>query len=147
VARRKKDDETETETEAAKPSEVRKVITQARLRSLMSKARSAEKDMGEINGGLREEIAQAVEKHGLHKKVFSTIRALDKMKPEKLREWLDTFEHYLDISGLEKRAESVQPMEFGEGEEGETAEEDAGAEQGHRRNVRAFPPPGSVAAE
>lgn len=145
MARRKKDDETEIETEAAKPSAVRKVITQARLRSLMSKARSAEKDMGEINGGLREEIAQAVEKHGLHKKVFSTIRALDKMEPEKLREWLDTFEHYLDISGLEKRAESVQPMEFGE--EGETAEEDAGAEQGHRRTVRAFPSPGSVAAE
>jgi hypothetical protein len=150
MARPKKNQETEGATEQAKPSEVMKVISEKRLKSLLSKARAASADVSSINGTLREEIGVAVEKHGLHKKVFSTIRALDRLEPEKLREWLDTFEHYVDISGLAKRAEDVQPMQFGEGE-GETEEaepeEDAGDEQGHRRNIRDFPKPNSVAAE
>jgi hypothetical protein len=148
MARPKKNQETEGATEQAKPSEVMKVVSEKRLKSLLSKARAASADVASINGTLREEIGVAVEKHGLHKKVFSTIRALDKLEPEKLREWFDTFQHYWDISGLAKRSESVEPMQFdpADGDEDEP-EEDAGAEQGHRRNVRPFPSPGSVAAE
>ncbi len=52
------------------------------------------------------------------------------MEPEKLKRWLEDFEHYLDISGLQARADSAPDLALGE--------ED---------NVKPFPAPTSVAAE
>ena len=121
----------------AKPSEVRAVIAEAKLKSLLRSARSARKDLTAIAGTLGEEIKQAVEKNHLNRKVFRTIVDLDRLEPEKLRDWLDDFEHYLELSGLAERAKSVNPMGFGPG----------GKDKPKAVNVRPFPPPGSVAAE
>lgn len=150
MARRRKDagadaNETEAEDQQAKPSEVRKVITARALKGLLADARAVKKDVDELVNGHREQIANAVEKQHLDKDVFGTLKKLDRKEPEKLRTWLDTFEYYLDISGLKKRADSVTPMQFGPGEEGD-GEEESGA-QPARGNVRAFPAPGSVTAE
>lgn len=146
---------TETTTEQAKPSEVQAVITKAKLKSILASARKTKADVDEIVGTHREQIANAVEKHHLHKGVFATIKRLDRMEPEKLAEWLSCFDHYLDISGLEARADSVERMALGDqpgdaeaGEEtGETEPEPAGRRRAAGGNVRAFPQPSGEAAE
>lgn len=146
----------ETPAEQAKSSEVRVAISQKKLRALMSSARSATKDVSEKTGWIREKIGHAVENDHLHPKVFSLIRTLDRMEPEKLADYLDCLEHYLDISGLNQRAAQVTRLQFGPGaseaETGEEAGEEAGAEEeGEQstdqtaRNVRPFQRPQSVA--
>lgn len=128
-------------TESVKSSEVRPSITASKLKSLMSTARSAQKNINEISGGLGSEIKQAVEKNHLHRKAFTVIRQLDRMEPEKLADFLDCFEHYLDISGLQDRANQVQRMDLRDGEEGEDGEEV------DKSNVQPFPKQTAVAAE
>lgn len=95
--------------------------------SLLQVCRATSADIHEINGGVRGRIADAVENHGMHKKAFSTIRALDKMTPEKLADYLDHLFWYLEVSGLMKRAASAQRLPIGEGV-GEGGEEDEGEE-------------------
>lgn len=126
---------------AAKPSEVRKAISQKKLRSLMASARSTKKDVDEIVGGHRSELADAVEKHHLHKGVFAVIKRLDRMEPEKLAEWRDVFDHYWDISGLDDRASSAPAMQF---EEVDDINNPGGKDA---KNVKAFPAPRAEAAE
>lgn len=127
---------------AAKPSEVRKAISQKKLRSLLASARSTKADVDEIVGGHRSEIADAVERNFLHKGVFATIKRLDRMEPEKLAEWRDTFDHYWDISGLDDRAKSAPAMQFEEVDDVDNQESGKGA-----KNVKPFPQPRSEAAE
>jgi uncharacterized membrane protein len=111
----------------------------------MGQARTAKADAKEITSALADAIKTAAEKHHLHKKVFRQMVALDRMEPEELRHYLDTFDHYLDISGLQGRAEAVQPMNF-EGEKG-GEDEDGEASDRPKGTVAAFPKPTSVAAE
>jgi hypothetical protein len=126
----------------AAPAEVARPSTsQSKLKSLMAAARSAQKDVTEISGSLGAEIKVAVEKHHLHRKAFRVIVALDRMEPEKLADFLDCFEHYLDISGLNARAKSAPRMNFEQDAEGP---EDDGPENVVKGN---FPPPSGVAAE
>ena len=125
------------ESKAAKPSEVRPAITERKLKDLMRAARSANKDTAEINGVLGKKISSAVENDHLHRKAFNVIKMLDRMEPEKLADFLDCFDHYLDISGIEERAKSAPGFNMDPGE-GEDEGEDRG-------NVKPFPKPAEAA--
>lgn len=107
-----------------KPSEVRQVISAKKLKELMGSVRRTRNETTEIAGQLGSEIKQAVEKHFLNRKVFRVICTLDKMENEDIADWLDDFEHYLDISGITKRAEDVQPLDL-RGDGTEDSKEDA----------------------
>lgn len=133
----------DSETEAVKPSEVRAAISQKKLRSLLATAKRTQNDISELAGGLGAEVKDAVENHYLHRKAFNVCKQADRMEAEKLADFLDSLDHYLDISGLRDRASKVQRMNFGVAEEAE----DEGEDEGGDRNVRAFPPPRGVAAE
>lgn len=121
--------------EKVKPSETKQVISQSALVNLIKAKRGAKKDTGEINGRVGQMIADAVENKHLHRKAFATIMQLDGMEPEKLADFLDNFDFYLDITGIRKRAESVMRMNLGEA----AAEDEAPAS-----NVAQFPTAGNA---
>lgn len=124
----------------------RKVISANKLKQLISAGRSTQKDVSSLTGTMREKIANAVENDNLNNSVFASIRRLDRMEPAKLKIWLEDFEHYLDISGLQERAESAPTLEFGPGEE-DDEEDDKVVDidkKGRRKSMRE---PSSVAAE
>lgn len=121
------------------PTQIVGQINQKKLRSLMADCRSAYKDSREINGEIGAKIKDAVENENLHKKAFATIRSLDRMEPEKLADFLDTFEYYLDISGLKDRAAKVMKMDFDDDGQGEGAPKSG--------SVTPFPTPKGEAAE
>lgn len=114
-------------TTAAKPSEVKKMISASKLKSLMAAKRSAKKDTAEISGQVGQLIRDAQENNYLHRKAFGTICQLDAMEPEKVRDYLDHFEYYLDVSGIKKRADAAPrlPMGDGPGEDGEDDESES----------------------
>lgn len=120
-------------TDRVKPSEVSRQIGARKLRELIATACAASNDMREIAGSLGAEIKDAAENHHLHKKAF----AADRMEPEKLAEFLDCLDYYLDVTGLRDRASKVQRLPMGD--------EDENPEQAD--NVKPFPAPSSVAAE
>lgn len=93
--------------EVGKAGQSRRVITENDLKKLMRSCASLKGEADSITGTLREKIAYSVEHHYLDKSVFALIRRLDKMEPEKLLIFLENFDHYLDISGLNARADSV----------------------------------------
>ena len=99
MARAKKDDKT------AFP-----VVNEKRLKDLMKSKRLAGQNVAEINGNIGQAIREASEKHHLHKGAFGWICRLDRLEPEKLRDWLDHFEYMLDASGLRGRSEAVMKM-------------------------------------
>ena len=106
------------------------MITPTKLHSLMKSARTAQKDIQEIAGGLGAEIKAAVENNHLHRKAFSVVKAGDKMEPEKLAEFLAHLNFYLEASGLRKRAASAPRLEVEGG-----------------GKVTPFPQPHGIAAE
>lgn len=127
---------TSTTDEKKTPTQRAGQISQKKLKTLLAECRSAYKDTREINGELGAKIKDAIENENLHKKAFATIRSLDRMEPEKLADFLDMFEYYLDISGLKKRAEDVMKMDFNDDGQGEG-----------KSNVAPFPSPKGEAAE
>ncbi len=126
--------------EAETPMEQAAQIGPRKLKALLRAADSAYKDQRSIAGTLGEKIAQAVEHDHLHKKAFATIRAMDRMTPEKLADYWDTLEYYFDVSGLAERAKSAPRLSLQPGKDDEEAEE--GDDK-----VKPFPKPASVAAE
>jgi hypothetical protein len=144
MAKKRKPAKKQAPTEPVRSSEVRQQIAPTKLRELMRSARTANKDMQEIAGTLGAEVKAAVEKHHLHRKAFSVCKTADRMEPEKLLEFLDSLDYYLDVSGLRKRAESAQRLALGAPA---TAGEDDDAEPDPAPNVRAFPPPVAVGAD
>jgi hypothetical protein len=153
------------------PNAARRVISEQKLKSLLKEDRSAKSDVDEIVGGIREKIAYAKEHNHLNTEVYGTIKKLDRKESEKLALWWDDFQHYMEISGLMKRIESVQKLALtqpdeteGETEtetetEAETETETSGKRGSGRKagggkgkgkgadNVRAFPQPHGMAAE
>lgn len=132
MARSKKKGAAAPESEPLKPSEVQRVISQKKLRALMASHRTAREEVSEVSGGLGTEVKNAVKNDYLNAPVFRLIMQLDRKTPEKLRDFLDDLQHYLDISGLEKRAQDVQPLDLrdrnGSGEEEGDAEGDQSGE-------------------
>lgn len=133
----------------------REVTSGKKLKSLLASCRSTQNDITELAGTLGEEIKTAVEKHHLHKKAFNVCKMADRMEPEKLAEFLEQLEHYLEATGLNDRARSAPRMEMGDGNgadptenEADEAEQDKAAKRkSGRGNVRAFPQPVGEAAE
>lgn len=102
-------------TTAAKPSEVKKMISGAKLKNLMAAKRSAKKDTAEISGQVGQMIRDAQENNHLHRKAFGTICQLDPMESEKVRDYLDHLDYYLDVSGIRKRADAAPRLPMGDG--------------------------------
>jgi hypothetical protein len=125
------------ETTQAVPGEVRPAISAPKLAKLMKAKRAAKKDTAEISGGLGNLIAAAIENDHLHRLAFNMICRLDTMENEKIADFLDAFGHYLDISGIEKRADSVMRMDLGKPGDGEEEAEEE--ETDEPTNVHGFP--------
>lgn len=101
-------------TEAVKASEVSKMIPKSTLGSILALDKRTKAAQSELAGELGQKIANAVETYGTNRKALGVIRQLNRMEPEKLADFLDHFDYMLDISGLEKRAESVQRLPLAE---------------------------------
>jgi hypothetical protein len=112
---------------------VRKLTTEKDLMALIKSCNSLKGQSDEINGELREKIGNAVEKKFLHKKAFAAIRPLLKMEAPALAEFLDHFDHYLEISGLRKRADDAPMLAF---EEAAAEDEDDGREHHTKPDVK-----------
>ncbi len=100
--------------EMAEPSETSEQIGERKLRQLIKDARTAYKDVREIAGSFGAKVASAVEHDHLHRKAFSVCKTADRMEPEKLAEFLDALDYYLDASGLRERATSAPRMPMGD---------------------------------
>lgn len=124
---------------AVKPSEASAMISASKLKSLLSEGRKMAEKTSEAAGEFGSMLKAAVEKNGLNKTAFGWIRRLDKMEPEKLANVLDHFDYYLDISGIEKRADQVQRLPNID-QPAEVEDESAS-----KTNVRPFPAPSAVA--
>jgi hypothetical protein len=105
------------ETEAVTGSEVTKMITKSALASILALDKRTKAQQSELAGELGNKIAHAVETYGTNRKALGMIRQLNRMEPEKLADFLDHFDYMLDVSGLEKRAESVQRLPLAEGKD------------------------------
>jgi hypothetical protein len=132
--------------ERVKSTEIHPQISQKRLRSLLATNRKVQNDITEIAGGLGSEIKEAVETHHLHRKAFNVVKMCDRMEPEKLADFLDHLEHYLEISGMNERAASAPQLSVVAGTDHEEGEDGEPEEPAGRRG-RGFPPPSGVAAE
>lgn len=128
---------------AKRPKEteqVRPVISQQKLRSLMKTSKLARQNMNSISGALGTEIKDAQEKHHLDRWAFNIVTYLDRQEPERLKDKIENLLLYLDSSGLTERAAKVERL--GDGDEDEEGEEESGA-----KNVRPFRQPHGIAAE
>lgn len=111
-----------------------------KLKQLLKTANESHKNMQEISGTLGQQIADAVENNHLHKKAFATLRSMDRMTPQKLADFWDTLQYYVDISGLGDRAASAPKLPMDAGDDEDDVDDKTG-------KVRPFPKPTSVAAE
>lgn len=101
-----------------------KVISGPKIKKLMASKRRAAQDTSQINGDVGQEIKNARKDENLHTGAFGWTCRLDKLEPEALRNWLDHFFFYLDISGLQARAEAVQVLPLDEEEDEDSEETD-----------------------
>ncbi len=124
-------------------AQVSVLINANQLTSLLKANRSISKQTAELTGSLREKIAYAKEKQGLHPKAFAIIKQIDKMEPEAALEMWTHLEAYLDMSGMKKKMDSVMRMDLGdEGPGGEAVDLAS-----HRRKRKAAAEPELMAAE
>lgn len=128
-AEKKAAPKSEPKSEPVKPSEVRKMIPQPSLRTLLNTCKRLSGKASEITGELGQEISTAANRHNFNRKAFNVIRMLDKMEPEKLADFVDEFAYMMDASGLDKRAASVQRLELDDKQDGGDAADEGEAEQ------------------
>ena len=121
MAPRKKAGPKPEKQEAVKSSEVTGMITKSALAGILTLDKRTKTAQSELAGELGSAIAKAVERFGTNRKALGQ---LNRMEPVKLADFLDHFDYMLDVSGLEKRAKSVQRLPMGEESEPEP-EEDA----------------------
>ena len=121
-----------------------KMISERKLKQLMTHARQAKKEVGTINGTYREKVAYAKEHDNLHPKALSICNSLDRLEGPELNYLLACLDFYLDASGLRARAEGSPPLSFDKDGEGEESEEEGETTGG---KVHRFPAQTSVAAE
>ncbi len=109
---------------AAKSSApVRKVPSEGVLKSLLRTKRRTAEAANEANADYGTAVRSAVEKHALDKKAWGFAVQLDKMEPEKLACTLDHLNHYIEVLGLQKRADQVQNLPLEGEEDGEAADD------------------------
>lgn len=92
------------------PGPVRQVPTQKQIKDLLRDTANFKAEADAATGSLREKIAYAVKNQHLHAKAFAEVRKCSKMSPEKLAEYLDHLEHYMEVSGNYARANAVQQL-------------------------------------
>lgn len=97
-------------------------IPEAKFKKLLKRVEDHYKDGQAAAGGAGELIADASEHHHLHKKAFAVFRQLNRMSPEKLADFLDHFDYYRDIGGLDEVAASAPRFDVIEGGAVEAAE-------------------------
>lgn len=89
------------------PSDVIAVTSKKKLNSLLAMGRATKKQMDDLRGEFGQEVKDARENHHLDNKAFALIRWMDRQEPERISSFMHHFEHYYDVSGLRKRAESA----------------------------------------
>ena len=94
------------------------LINANQLNGLLKHNRSIAKQTAELTGSLREKIAYACDKHGLHKGAFAILKQLDKKEPEAALELWTHLLAYLDMSGVKARMDSVTRLELDDDEPG-----------------------------
>ena len=104
------------------PSVATKLISEAMLKKLLKRDAAIKDDIDGKVGELRETIANAVEKHHLHKGAFALLKKFDRMEPEKAAELWDTMLAYMDMAGVMAKIESVAKLPL-EGDSDDEAEE------------------------
>jgi hypothetical protein len=109
-------------TEQVTSGETEKVISGPKLKRLLKNQRTGQDDMDSIRGRMGSEIALAVEKDNLDKKMFGWIKQLDRMSPEKLAYHLPNLLYMLDVSGINDRAEEAPKMPLNDAEKSKVAQ-------------------------
>lgn len=109
----------ETENESAKPTHAAQLIGASALKGLLRAKKATQAEVDETLGSYRSKLAYAVEKQHLHKKAYATLVQMDRMEPEKLAEYFDTLQAYMDMAGITKRIESVGRLPLADSRDGE----------------------------
>jgi hypothetical protein len=95
-------------------------ISSSNLKKLLKDCRGAQADADSIKEGLKDLLSTAENDYGLNKKIFALIRRLDKLEPEELAVWIETFDDYFVKSGLKARADSAPSFQLDEKPKQET---------------------------
>lgn len=129
-------------------AQVSVLINEKQLTGLLKQNRSTAKQTAELTGKLREEIAYAKEKHGLHTGAFAVVKRLDRMEPEAALEFMTHLEAYIDLSGIKKKMDSVMRMDLGDEDQvGGVGGEAVDLAQHRRRRRKASEESQALAAE
>jgi hypothetical protein len=128
MARKKSSRVDETGTEQATSEDVVRQISANKLKRLMKERRTAKENSREINSTLGGKISTAVQHDRLHKKAFSVLGQMDDMSPEKLADFWDTLQFYVEISGIGARAASAPRLELVAGTDVEHDDEEPASE-------------------
>lgn len=83
------------------------VIATDRLMTLLKRQRRQSEEVKEISGAMGDDVKKHADDHHLHKQAFAWIKKLDKMTAEKCREHLYHFNHMLQATGIQKKADSA----------------------------------------
>lgn len=131
------------------PTKEARVISASKLKSLLNSGAKMKEDVNTLTADHAAEVREAVEKFNLKKSPFGVVKKLWRMEAENLRDWLDSFNHMLDVSGLSEKAASAPPLPIGETDAEEEEQPDGSPEQETRRgrNVKPFPKPTAVSTE
>lgn len=122
MARKKKETTAapQPETEAVKPSEVRKMPSTRTLKALIKEKALLRAEFAEKRGEHGANVKNAVENQNLHKGAFALVEKMNKQEPEKLADMWDHLVHYMEVLGLRARIDSVQRLDLEpKGEDGE----------------------------
>lgn len=121
MARKKKETTApQQETEAVKPSEVRKMPSARVLKALIKEDAALREEFAEKRGEHGANVKNAVENQNLHKGALAILKKFYRMEPEKLADLWDHLNHGMEVLGLHTRIESVQRLDLAPaGEDGE----------------------------
>jgi hypothetical protein len=89
----------------------RDVIPARKAKELVQAFKNAGANRLKINEAIGREINSAILRYGITRKVLTLIAKLDGLEAERLADWKDEFDHWWDVLGLEKRAESAPRFE------------------------------------
>lgn len=106
-------DEPETGTERAAQT------SPSKIKALLTAAKTAYQDGRAAAGIIGKKIATAAEHDHLHVKAFATLRAMDRMEPEKAAEYWDVLQYYVDNSRVGEKIKSALRLALGDEREEE----------------------------
>lgn len=113
----------EAEAASTTVSSVTSLTPKKVLETLLKMSKRIKDQTQLLSGEAGQAIANAVENQHLHKKAFSHIKALDRMEPERLADYMEHFDHYFVAAGLEDRVRKVMKLPLDGDNEGEGVSE------------------------